>query len=53
MRNLNIVRRTSMSQLEECGIEAGHPSLGRVSLSQAQVRGPWGHWHCELGTVCW
>ena len=43
MRNLNIVRRTSISQLEECGIEASHPSLGRVSLSQAQARGPWGH----------
>ena len=52
MRNLNIVRRRSMPQLEECNIEAGDPSLGRVSLSQAQVRarvrgscgqGPWGH----------
>ena len=28
---LNIVRRTSMSQLADCSIEAGHPSLGRVS----------------------
>ena len=43
-----------MPQLEECNIEAGHPSLGRVSPVPVLVPGPGPGqlWPRTMGTPC-